>query len=136
MPNLKLPQINSITIAGRLARDPELKHTPTNIAVCSSSLAHDGWSKKDGKKTDFYDLVAFNKTAEIMAEMRKGNPVLIEGNLSTEEWEFQGKTQRRVKIIVNRVHVLEWPEKEGDGNAQARANGVAVSKESDDDIPF
>jgi single-strand DNA-binding protein len=41
MSDLRMPDLNQVTIAGRLTRDPELRHTPSGAAVCEITIAND-----------------------------------------------------------------------------------------------
>ena len=60
--------LNKIFIMGRLARDPELRHTQSGTAVASFTLAvdRDFKEKNTGEKvTDWIDVVAWRNTAEL-----------------------------------------------------------------------
>ena len=58
--------LNKVILMGRLTADPELKHTPSNVAVCSFSLAVNRSFNKD--ETDFFDIVAWRNTAEFVSK--------------------------------------------------------------------
>ena len=60
--------LNNITIMGRLTRDPELRWTPSGVAVTSFSLAVDRDYVPEGQErgTDFIDCVAWRNTAEFI----------------------------------------------------------------------
>ena len=62
--------LNRIILMGRLTRDPELRHTQSNIAVTSFSLAvdRDFKSQSGEKETDFIDIVAWRQTAEFVCK--------------------------------------------------------------------
>ena len=62
--------LNKAILMGRLTRDPELRHTQSNMAVCSFSLAIDrGRKDQNGERqTDFIDCVAWGRQAEFVAQ--------------------------------------------------------------------
>ena len=105
--------INVVVLSGNLTREPELKYLPTGTAVCEMSMAVNSKRKNQNgeyvDEVDYFDIVAFGKTAENCAEwLHKGNKVLIEGRLKQERWDKEGKTFSRVKVIVNNI---EFPPK-------------------------
>ncbi|KKL86036.1 hypothetical protein LCGC14_1948770 [marine sediment metagenome] len=110
MPDLKQPQINSLIISGRLTADPEVKSVGSDGKyVCNTSIATDsGWG--DNKKSIFLDCTCWGKTAEIIGELKKGSPVVLEGRIHMDEWEDRKTGAKRTKIAmtVNRVHGLAW----------------------------
>lgn len=62
--------LNSVAIMGRFAADPELKHTPSGVAVTSFTLAVDRNYTKPGeeRQTDWIDVVAWRGTAEFICK--------------------------------------------------------------------
>lgn len=98
--------INSVTIAGRLTKDPELKALPSGISVCSFSVASNRtWKDKDGQKqeeAEFHNVVFFGKTAEVISKyFAKGREIYVEGRLKTQKWEKDGVNHYRTEIIGN-----------------------------------
>ena len=65
--------INSVTLVGRLAADPELRYTPNGTAVTSFRLAVNRKRKnQDGERdAEFIPCVAWSKLAEVIAEHAK-----------------------------------------------------------------
>ena len=67
-----MPDLNSVTIAGRLCVEPELKYLPSGAAVCTLLIANTRHYKtKDGEKKDetcFINVVVWNKSAEWAGE--------------------------------------------------------------------
>ena len=95
-----------ITIVGNLVADPELKFTQnakalaTFTVVSSKSVKNaDGtWENTD---TTFWDIKAWGKTAENVAEaLRKGVSVVVSGTAVQESWEDKNTGQKRSKITV------------------------------------
>lgn len=100
--------INSLTIQGRLVRDPERRALPSGQAVCQARLASVRAYQVNGEwreETTFLDVVAFASRAERLAERRKGDLLLIEGRLRQREWTT-AEGQARVAYEVVAHHVL------------------------------
>jgi single-strand DNA-binding protein len=78
--------LNRVTVAGRLTRDPEVRYTTSGTAVAEISLAVSRFYKDQAgqtkEETDFIDLTAFGRSAEVMQKhLHKGNPLFVEGRL-------------------------------------------------------
>lgn len=102
-----MASFNSVTLMGNLTRDPELRYTPQGTAVCDASLAiNRNWTSKDGEKKEevsFFDVVLWGKSAEVFAaHMKKGRPVLINGELRQERWEQDGQKRSRIRVHADR----------------------------------
>lgn len=115
--------VNKVFIAGNLTRKPELKHTKTGKAVCSFSVAVNDF--KD--KVTFVRVNAWDKTAENCEKfLEKGSPVLVEGRLQSDTFEFEGKNRTVLNVVANMVHFLSG----GNNNSHGSSSG------SEEDIPF
>ena len=68
--------MNNVMISGRFGRDPEIRYSKSGMAVVSGTIANNV-PKKDGtKKTNWIDIVAFDKTAEkIASDFSKGDQI-------------------------------------------------------------
>ena len=103
--------INSVVLVGRLANDPEMRYTPAGMPIANFRLAVDRGRKSESgeDQTDWLDIVAFQKTAELVAQyLDKGALVGIEGRIQSRSWEGNdGKRNYRVEIIANNVRFLE-----------------------------
>lgn len=107
-----MPNFCTLTIAGHLSQDPELRRTQSGIAVCKCSIAYNrGYGEK--KEACFVPLVVFKEQAERFAEwLHKGDPVLVHGSLQLEEWQAQDGTNRsKLSMIVDRFETLMPREK-------------------------
>lgn len=97
----------SITVMmGRLVEDPELRHTANSIAVCSFRMAVDRpYKVKDKNVADFFDVVAWRGTAELVCKyFKKGKPILVQGHMETRSYDDKdGKKQYRSELIAERV---------------------------------
>src|SRR5690606_35096173 len=116
--------MNSVNLTGRLTKDPELRYTPNGVAVATFTLAvNRTWTNEQGEReADFIQHVAFNKTAELVADfVKKGHLVGIEGRLQVRTYENdEGKTVWVTEVVVNQVHFLE---KKEEGSTQNNRGG-------------
>ena len=98
--------MNNVMISGRFGRDPEIRYSKSGMAVVSGTIANNV-PKKDGtKKTNWIDIVAFDKTAEkIASDFSKGDQIGVQGQLSEETWTDQstGQTRRKTQVIVSTI---------------------------------
>ena len=99
--------LNKVFLYGNLTRDPELKALPSGSQVANFGIATNRTFKdKSGAKqeaTEFHNIVAFGRTAEVIAQYcKKGRPIFVEGRIQTRSWEGKedGKKQYRTEIIV------------------------------------
>ena len=98
---------------GRLTANPDLKYTNNNIPVTKVNIAIDR-GNGDKKTADFIPVVAFRKTAELIAQyLNKGSLVAIEGSLSTRTYDDKDGNKRFVmEVIVDNIKFLESKKKE------------------------
>ena len=100
-------------IIGNLTRDPELRTTPSGQSVVSFSVATNlVWTDQSGqqqKKTEFHNVIAWRKLAEICAKyLHKGSKVYIEGRLQTTDWTGQDGVKRyRTEIVTENMIMLD-----------------------------
>jgi len=104
--------INSCVLVGRLTRDPEMRYTQNGIAVTTFRIAVDrpfGRDDEGNKPTDFIDVVAWRKTAELAGQyLGKGAMVGVEGRIQTRTYTTQDGQQRYVvEVQADRVAFLE-----------------------------
>jgi single-strand DNA-binding protein len=98
--------MNKIILIGRLTKDSELRYSPTGMAVVKNSIAvDDGYGEK--KKTDFFNVVCFGKTAEATAQYtEKGSKVSVAGKLKTNSYEKDGQKVNNVEIYIEEIEFL------------------------------
>lgn len=119
--------INKATIYGNLTRDPETRALPNGNQVVSFAVATNRtYNDKDGKKqeqTEFHDVVAFGKLAEVMGQwLKKGRPVYVEGRLQTRSWEQDGVKRYRTEIVADN---FQFGPSGGQGGDAPAANNEA-----------
>jgi single-strand DNA-binding protein len=152
MSDVRVPDLNTVTIAGRLTRDPELKYITSGRAVCELSIANTKYYKtRDGERkedTTFVNATCWDKFAEYVGDnLRKGRPVIVEGRLKSESWEDKTSGQKRSKvyILASRVTPLDWENSESNESGGGRPRPAQESSRAprdieepipEDDIPF
>lgn len=139
--------MNSITVSGNLVKDPEMRYTPNGKAICSFTI---GVNKKSGEKqeTSFFDVKCFNTTAEGVRSLKKGNRVVVSGELKQETWEDKQTNQKRSRVVILGWDVArpvygQQTESADDAPAPARQTRPAASDsgnaqlpQDEDDVPF
>jgi single-strand DNA-binding protein len=104
--------VNKVILIGRLGKDPEVKYTPSGAPVAKFSLATDEVFKdrsgEQQKRTEWHNIVAWNKLAEICGEyLTKGKLVYIEGSIRSRQWEDQAGNKRTAyDIVAGRMQML------------------------------
>ena len=108
-----MANINRVVLVGNLTRDPELRHTPSGMAVCSLRLAvntrrKDGATGEWTEKPNYFDITVWGNQGENCAQyLSKGRPVGIDGRLEWREWEANdGSKRQSVEIIADSVQFL------------------------------
>ncbi len=110
--------LNHIVVMGRLARDPELRHTQSGTAVASFTLAvdRDFKDKDTGERaTDWIDCVAWRTTGEFVSKyFSKGRMAVVDGRLQIREWtDKEGNKRRSAEIVANSVYFGDSKPKDG-----------------------
>jgi len=140
--------INKAILIGRLGADPEVRYTPSGVAVANFSIAtSEEWKDKDtGEKkerTEWHRIVVWSKLGELCGEyLSKGRQVYIEGRIQTRSWDDRdGNKRYTTEIVATDVQFLGGR----DGGPEARAvsgasapdfEGSPIKAPEDDDIPF
>ena len=130
--------LNHIDIMGRLVRNPELRHTNSNIPVASFTLAVDRDRKNENgeRDTDFIDVVVWRSTAEFVSKyFSKGMMAVVSGRLQMRDWtDKDGNKRRNAEIQADNVYFGE--SKKETGESTSSTSNFAVTNEQDDDLPW
>jgi single-strand DNA-binding protein len=152
--------VNKVILLGNVGKDPEIRSTAGGTIVASFSLATaDRQKDQQGNwqdKTEWHNLVAFSRTAEIVRDyVKKGTQLFIEGKIQTRSWDDKesGQKKYRTEILVNEMTLLGG----GPGRSESGAGTGGYSRSNtatydqrtpasqpdyadqgitDDDIPF
>ena len=130
--------LNKAMIIGNLTRDPEMRNTPSGQAVASFSVATNlVWTDQSGqqqKKTEFHNIIAWRKLADICAKyLHKGSKVFIEGRLQTTDWTGQDGVKRyRTEIVAENMIMLDT---KGGSPMGGGMNGSENNSEATIEIP-
>jgi single-strand DNA-binding protein len=151
--------VNKVILIGNLGKDPEVKYTASGMAIARFSLATtDRVKDKDGNwqdRTEWHNLVAFQRTAEIAGEyLKKGSKAYIEGRLHSDSWDDKetGQKKYRTEIIINDLVLLGGRDAGGEGGGGRAGSGKSSFDQrtpepepssapsgaeiTDEDIPF
>lgn len=121
--------LNKVILIGTVARDPEMRYTPSGRPVTSFSVSTTRtWVNAEGERreeTEWFNIVAWGALAEICkTHLTKNQQVYVEGRLQTRGWEDEhGKKHFRTEVVANEMILL------GD----RRAQGSDVDFIADDD---
>ncbi len=135
--------LNKVQLIGNLGKDPELKYTPSGVAVATFSIAtSESWKDQEGnqqEKTEWHNIVAWRKLAEICGEyLKKGKKVYLEGKLQTRNYEKDGVKRYVTEIVADQLIMLD-----GGGGKSNNSNTTSESAPAahndapkEDDLPF
>jgi len=101
-----MSSFNKVILMGNLTRDPELRFTQSNMAICKIGLAVN--RKFKDSKTDewreeatFIDVTIFGKRGEAFEKYhKKGQSAFVEGSLRLDTWDDKNTGQKRSKLYV------------------------------------
>ena len=111
--------LNHIVIMGRLARDPELRHTQSGTPVATFRMAvdRDFKDKNTGERaTDWIDVVAWRGTGEFVSRyLSKGRLAVVEGRLQMRDWtDKDGNRRTSAEVVADNVYFGD-SKRDGDG---------------------
>ena len=99
--------MNIVILKGRLARDINLHFSNQGTAYTNFTVAVNRYSKDNNASADFIYCTAFGKTAQFIAEyFRKGQEILLRGNIKTETLEKEGSKVYKQSVFVENVEFV------------------------------
>ena len=101
--------MNSVSIIGRLTRDPELAYTQSQVAVCRFSVANNRIGAGNQEEVNFFDIVTWDKLATTCSQyLRKGRQVGILGRLSQNRFQDKqtGANRSKIEIVALSVQFI------------------------------
>jgi len=103
---------NKVQLIGNLGNDPEIITLESGKKLAKFSLAtNESYKDASGEKqtkTDWHNLVAWGKTADIIEKyITKGKEIAIEGKLSTRSYETkEGEKRYITEVVCNELLML------------------------------
>ena len=104
--------MNLTILLGRLVKTPEIKTSASGVKILNFTLAVNK-KVKEQDVTSYINCVAFNKTAEIIAQYTdKGSKIIVEGELQSRSYDKDGVKVYVTEVIVGQVTIVDWKEKQ------------------------
>lgn len=141
-----MASFNKVILMGRLTSDPELKQSSNGVSVTSFNIAVDRrFSKGEDKQCDFITIVAWRNTADFICKyFKKGQAMLVCGELQTRSWEDQqGNKRYATEVVASEVTFCE-AKKDTETNSlptsayvpEAYTQPNFADASGDEDLPF
>jgi len=126
-----MSNFNKVILMGNLTRDPELRFTQNNMAICKFGLAvnrrfKDSQTGEWREEPTFVDITIFGKRGEAFQKFHtKGKPAFIEGSLRLDNWEDKEGNKRSKLYVVgdNWEFVGGGNERSGGGGGYSQRGG-------------
>ena len=147
--------INQVTLLGHAGRDAELRHFGSGSRKAWVSMATSrSWKKGDDWESEstWHNIEAWGREADKLSNVRKGQPVMVSGRISVENWtDNNGVEKRTTKIVADTVCLVVDQRNidtapgasgpHGDQHGQRGSmppprNSQSIPDWDDDDIPF
>lgn len=145
--------VNKVILIGNLGKDPEMRYTPSGLAIANLTIAtSESWKDKQSgemqERTEWHRVVMYQRTAEIAGEyLRKGSKIYIEGRLQTRKWQDKttGQDRYTTEIIADSMQMLDSKgggSSSNESSAYERPAAASAPQSApaldnfDDDIPF
>lgn len=130
-----MSSLNSITLIGRLGRDPELRTTPGGMSVCEISIATSE-RRKDGSdqyvdEVQWHNVTFWDKKAEIAAQyLQKGSLVCVQGSLKYNKYTDNSGVNR-IKTFISATNLtMLSPKSEHEQQSSAANNSGSFASNS------
>ena len=131
--------VNHLVLQGRLVEEPRFGDTSANTRYANFRMA---WSEKykDKENRCFLECKAFGGTAQFMERNmnRKGQEIVAEGKLNTEEWTSQdGQKRSRIVLMIESVHFCgSRQDAPAAGQQTAAPQAATPTVVETDELPF
>ncbi|WP_391118721.1 single-stranded DNA-binding protein [Psychrobacillus sp. L3] len=131
--------INRVVLVGRLTKDPELRYTPSGVAMARFTLAvNRTFSNQQGEReADFINCVVWRKQAENTANfLKKGSLAGVEGRIQTGSYEGQdGKRVYTTDVVADSVQFLEPRSSSGERSQGGQPTGGGQQQQQQNSFP-
>ena len=139
MAEFKMPELNSVIIAGNLTKDPIFRQTTNGTPVVNFSVASNRRfrDKNDEWKEDvcYVGIVAWNRLAESCRDkLKKGNAVLVDGELQSRTFKTEDGTNRTiVEVKARRIQFLNKKMSRDESDSDTNQTDNKDDKDSKDE---
>jgi single-strand DNA-binding protein len=131
--------MNKAILMGRLTRDPEVRYSQSNLAVCNYTLAINRRFAKQGEESqaDFIPIVTFGTTAEFCEKyFRKGQQVAVVGRIQTRTWDDnEGKKRYMTEVIADECFFADSKRQDTGGGGDFRPEDYGYYPHMDPGAP-
>lgn len=124
--------MNNVVLIGRLVRDPEVRYTESQMAICRFTLAVNREKRRENEQqADFINMIAFAKTAEnIEKYIFRGSQIAVQGRIQTGSYvNKEGTKVYTTEVVVNTVQFLNTKK-------ESEITPSDFEKIEDEEIPF
>ena len=122
--------LNSVTLIGRVGRDPDVKYFESGAVVCNFSLAVNRRTSNRDEPPDWFELEIWDKPAEAAANyVKKGSLLSIQGRLKFEHWQDKATGVQRSRPVIR---VSQW---NFEGSKRDSASPMAADQPSYNNYP-
>ena len=131
--------INSVTVAGNIGGDPELRSTQSGKSVLRFGVAvndrvpdgNGGWTDR----ANWVDVIVFGNRADALSRfLSKGAKVAVQGKLRYSQWERDGQRRSKLEVVADEVELMQR-DRQG-GGYQQQPTRQAQPELYDESIPF
>lgn len=134
--------LNKVILMGRITAAPELKSTPSGVAVTSFKVAVDRAGKE--KTTDFVPVVAWRSSAEFVCKyFGKGDPITVDGKIQMRQYTTKdGDKRTAFEVVADSVGFVPAAAKRERADEQPSAEAMPSAEEfaeimgNEEDWPF
>lgn len=130
---------NSITIIGRIGKDPEHRSLKSGAQVCNFSVATtEKYKNQQGEtveETQWHTVIAWRKLGEIVSNYaKKGDEVAVRGKMTYRKWEDKdGNARLSAEIVADDFLILSSKQRLSPEPSNAQGERKIGA---DEDLPF
>ena len=132
-------------LIGYLGKDPEMKYTVGGTAIATFTIAStERWKNGAGEPqehTEWFNIKAFGKRAEVVEHLHKGSRIFLEGRQRTESWDDKQSGDKKYRTYVYGDKIKFLGESQRDGQKGERTRNQSYSQQdptmiTNSDVPF
>ena len=116
---------NHVVLVGRAGKDPEIKYFDSGSVKASFSIAVDRPGSKENRVTDWFNIDAWGRLAEIMGEyLKKGGQVVVSGRLSERRYkDTAGNDKSWLSVVANDIKFVGSARRDNEGGGGYNGGG-------------